>query len=359
MTTPPPTPWPERLRVQHLTQPADADAATTVRHLLAVQAQDQRAMRLAIRSRTTGLTAADVDQALTHDRSLVVSWLNRGTLHLVAAEDYWWLHQITAPRNTSRNTTRLRQEGVSAPDADRAVELIGEAIAATPHRRVELRDLLDRAGIPTAGQALAHLLAEVCLRGVAVRGPVVEGEVGYVAPSVWLGPAPPPLDPDEALAHLATRYLASHSPATPPDLANWAGITLTDARRAMSLADTAGCDHSLGRAELGLPAPRLLGAFDPILHGWADRAGITGPHRSIVTVNGIFRPIALVGGRAVATWNLAGSKLTLTPLEPIASADLDVLVADSQQVLEFLGRPLTPPTISPPPPGARVGAPPI
>jgi TfoX/Sxy family transcriptional regulator of competence genes len=35
--------------------------------------------RLAVRARTAGLTAVDVDRALTDDRLLAVMWLNRGT----------------------------------------------------------------------------------------------------------------------------------------------------------------------------------------------------------------------------------------------------------------------------------------
>ena len=77
----------ERLAAQGLTGRQARSAAEVVRHLLAVQAQDPRGARLAVRSRSTGLRAVDVDSAL-EDRTLVVSWLNRGTLHLVAAEDY-------------------------------------------------------------------------------------------------------------------------------------------------------------------------------------------------------------------------------------------------------------------------------
>jgi hypothetical protein len=57
--------------------------------LLAIQGQDPRGARLAVRSRSGGLTAADVDRALTEDRSLLITWLNRGTLHLIRSEDYW------------------------------------------------------------------------------------------------------------------------------------------------------------------------------------------------------------------------------------------------------------------------------
>ena len=86
--------------------------------LLAVQAQDGRGARLTVRSRSTGLRAADVDDALTERRSLVVTWLNRGTLHLVGVDDFWWLHPITTPQIAVTNRRRLHQEGVSDAQAD-------------------------------------------------------------------------------------------------------------------------------------------------------------------------------------------------------------------------------------------------
>jgi len=87
----------ERCGAQLLSGPRAATPADVVRRLLAVQGQDPRGVRLAIRARTAGLTAADVDHAMTADRSLLITWLNRGTLHLVAAEDYWWLQLLTTP----------------------------------------------------------------------------------------------------------------------------------------------------------------------------------------------------------------------------------------------------------------------
>ena len=78
----------ERLTAQLLSGPPARDPVTVAERLLAVQGQDPRGARLAIRARTTGLTAADVDRALTEDRSLLITWLNRGTLHLVRSEDY-------------------------------------------------------------------------------------------------------------------------------------------------------------------------------------------------------------------------------------------------------------------------------
>jgi hypothetical protein len=87
-----------------------------------------------------------------------------------------------------------------------------------------------------------------------------------------------------------------------------------------------------------LPPPRLLGPFDPLLHGWAGREDVVGEHRGIITVNGIFRAFALAGGRAVATWTMPAGRVQLAPLEPIAPADAAALEEDAADVARFLGR---------------------
>ena len=85
-----------RLRRQFLLPPGAATVEEVVDRLLAIQAQDARGFRLAVRARAAGLSCDDVDTALSVRRSLVVSWLFRGTLHLVRSTDYWWL---PAPRH--------------------------------------------------------------------------------------------------------------------------------------------------------------------------------------------------------------------------------------------------------------------
>lgn len=333
-----------RLHAQLLTTPADTPEEV-VERLLAVQAQDARAFRLAVRARTSGCTADDVDAALTDRRTMVVSWLCRGTLHLVRSSDYPWLHALTAPRIAPGNTRRLRQLGVDPTMTDQAVELIIDALSRGPHSRDQLRAKLDAAGLPTGGQILVHLLAAASLRENVVRGPVRDGEHCFVDARRWLGNVEPP-DTDTCLGRLARRYLAGHGPAAPHDLAAYAGITLTAARRAFHLvADetrpTADGLMALGSGSDGhaLPPARLLGMFDPILHGWADRTFVTAGHGSVVTTNGLFRATALVEGRVTATWRLSGGTVTLTPLEPLRRRDLHDLENEAGDVLRFLRLP--------------------
>ena len=86
-----------------------------------------------------------------------------------------------------------------------------------------------------------------------------------------------------------------------------------------------------------LPPPRLLGAFDPLLLGWASREPIVGPHRRIVTAGGLFRPFALAGGRAVATWTVAGGQVALAPFAPLDAETRAALDTDAADVTRFLG----------------------
>lgn len=340
----------QRLAAQLLCGPPAATPEEVIRHLLAVQAQDPRGARLSIRSRSRGVVAADVDAALER-RSLVVSWLNRGTLHLVAAEDYWWLHPLTTPHMATGNRRRLQQEGVSPEVAARGVEIITEAVVIHgPQTRAQLRARLAAAGVPTDGQALVHLLAAATIAGRIVRGPMRGPEQAFVSVPDWLGSPPPPLERTGALGRLAARYLAGHGPAAAGDLAKWAGITLGHARLGLEhVADglisypgglvdlpRAGADEAKYAA---LPPPLLLGAFDPLLLGWASREAFVGKHHSVVTTNGLFRPFALVGGRVVATWGLGAAGLTIRLLEPVAASDLDALLHDAAAVLRFLDLP--------------------
>ena len=336
----------ERLTAQMLSGPSARSPEAVVRRLLVVQAQDARGARLAVRSRSVGLRAADVDEALTARRSMVITWLNRGTLHLVSAEDYWWLHPLTTPQLATGNRRRLHQEGVSDAQADRGVDVIADAVRAHgPQTRRDLRSRLEAAGVPTAGQALVHALMAASLRGHVVRGPMRGSEHAYVAVADWFGDPPDPLDRPEALARLARRYLAGHGPADARDLAKWAGLTLGDARAALDGVSAELADRPEGLVDLAdreapgaLPDPRLLGPFDPLLLGWVSRDAFVGPH-AIVTTNGLFRPCALVDGRVVGIWALSGTSLTVKLLEKVKASVVNALRADAADVLRFLALP--------------------
>jgi hypothetical protein len=333
----------ERFASQGLAGPPERDALGVATRLLAIQGQDPRGARLAVRARTRELTAADVDRALSEERSLLVTWLNRGTLHLVRSEDYPWLHALTTPPLFTSARRRLAQEGVSPDVAERGVATIERALAEEgPLTRLQLRQRLDAAGVRTEGQALVHLLFLATLRGIAVRGPMVGKDHAYVLAGDWLG-ASKPVDRGNALAELSRRYLVGHAPAEDRDLARWAGLPLRDARAGLTAIASELVERDDGLLHLAacppkaeLPPPRLLGAFDPVLLGWRSREPILGPHTHLVTMNGVFRPFAMVKGRAVASWKLNRGKVAIEPLGRIAKRADAALAVDAADVERFM-----------------------
>jgi Winged helix DNA-binding domain len=320
-----------RSAAQLLSSPA-ADVRDAVGRLLAVQAQDLRSARLAIRARTHNLTAADVDRELAGG-SLTIGWLLRGTLHLVRSEDYHWLLALAAPGRLAANRRRLAQEGVPPAEAERAVGVVEQALAEDgPLTRPELGARLGAARIHAEGQALPHLLALAALRGVAVLGPVRDSRLAFVLARDRLSPSPP-VEREAALAELARRYLAGHAPATPADLARWAGLPLREAR-----AGLASVSVPSGPAPED-PPPRLLPAFDPYLLGWKDRAFAVPAEqaRRVHPGGGVFRPVATVAGAAVGTWRLRGAAAEIEPFAPLAGQDAAALEAEARDVARFAG----------------------
>src|SRR5918995_7337780 len=329
-----------RLTAQLLAGEPASEPVAVVERLLAVQGQDPRGARLAVRARTEGVTAADVDRALTDERSLLITWLNRGTLHLVRSDDYPWLHALTAPTQITGNMRRLGQEGVSPDDAERGVTVIERTLADEgPLTREQLRGRIAAAGVRTERQALVHVLMRASLLGLAVRGPMVDGNHAYVLVRDWLG-EPKPVGRDAALAELARRYLAGHGPATDRDLARWAGLPLRDARAGLDAIASELRDFEDGLVDLArrpptaeLPSPRLLGPYDPLLLGWTSRDDVLGPHQQLVTVNGLFRPFALVRGRAAAGWSMPGGEVVIEPFGRLRKADAAALDKEAQDVV--------------------------
>ena len=233
---------------------------------------------------------------------------------------------------------------MSPSDSQRGVAVIERSLAANgPMTRKQLGEHLEAAAIPTKGQAFIHLLLKSSLEGLTVRGPMIGSEHAYVLTRDWLGETGP-VDRDIALAELARRYLVGHAPAGERDLAKWAGLPLRDVRAGLRSIASELHPRDDGLMELakrprvgGGPPPRLLGAFDPLLLGWQSRLPLLGSHQGAVTVNGIFRPIAMVDGEAVGIWRLSDGSVRLTPFAAVAPETVAALATDAEDVARYLG----------------------
>jgi hypothetical protein len=333
------------MRAQRLTGRRPRAVAEVVRAVGGLQAQDTPASRLAVRPRSTGLDQAAVRRACNQDRSVVRTWAMRGTLHLVAAEDAGWLVTLLGPVFAAADRRRRLQLGLDDGLCERALAALPAVLAAGPLSRADLvRGLADEGvRIDPSGQAPAHLVAYVAMRGLVCRGPDLDGDqASYVLLEDWLGPGRggPPVDrggpalgPDDALAELAQRYLGGHGPAGPGDLAAWSGLPIGRARRAFELAAGELRELRGGGRRLWAPAAapaissptadpvvRLLGRFDDYLLGWRGRDLVLDPRFARrVQAGGWVHPAVVVDGRVAGTWGArrVGGRLDVT-VEPFS-----------------------------------------
>ena len=276
--------------------------------MVGLQGQDLRANRLGVRVRTDGLTAADVDDAV-RKRLVVRTWAMRGTLHMIAAEDFWWINRLLGPYFAARGEPRRRQLGLGERTLERAAARL-EDVLREPLTR---REVVARLDLDLTGQAPAHLLAWAANVGLVCRGPeTADDEPTYVLARDWLEERPP-IQKEAALANLAERYLAGYGPATAEDLAAWSGLPVTQARAGLAaigdLVETVDLDGVaalvLSGTETATAPARLLGHFDAYLLGYRGR-DLAAPdpdlRRRIHTGGGFVMPTVLVGGLATGTW---------------------------------------------------------
>ncbi|TMK68035.1 MAG: winged helix DNA-binding domain-containing protein [Actinobacteria bacterium] len=348
-----------RSAAQLLHRPKRRSAADLVRHLTGMQSQSLPAARLAFPARTDGLTAERVDRARLRDRSIVHTWAMRGTLYLIAAEDYGWLVPLVIEPRIPNAFRRLEQEGVPADQPDKAVRLIGRMLGREgPLTRPQIAERLRSKGIHTKGQALVHLLWLASAKGVICRGPERGRDQCFVLVRDWIG-EPEPMARDAALAELAVRFLKAHGPSTPADLAMWSGIRAGDARRAwagiedrlVEVETARGATWSLRRSAAEAPrgVVRLIPWWDEYLLGWKDRDLVAPPHqwRKINRDGGGWlNPTILADGQAVGMWNTEQTPKALhvevqsfSPLSPMVRRGVR---REAEALSGFLATPVKP-----------------
>lgn len=349
-----------RAMAQRLTRdaPTRTRPAAILRDVCGLQAQLFSATALGMRARSPGLSAANVTRALNDERSIVRTWLMRGTLHVVAAEDVRWLVDLLGPVLARGAATRHAQLGLTEDLKARAIAAIRGILAdAGPLTRYELVDQLRRrqVALDAKTQAPIHLIAFAGMQGILCLGPDRDdGDSTYVLLDDWIAAAPT-ASRESALVQLARRYIAAYGPATVEDLAAWSGLPVGDARSAVSGARAGLVEATVqGRPAFALKDRleqlvtraatdvRLLPAFDTYLLGYRRRdLAVPLPlQRRLQRGGGWLHPAVVVNGRAVAAWSLRKSggrgKVVVEPFALISDAARAGIEAEVKDIGRFL-----------------------
>src|SRR6202140_2175812 len=226
-----------RLRSQHLTDDTrlGGDVAAVTRAVCALQAQAFDAARHQVRVRSEGLTASAVDRAFEQERSVVRTWLMRGTLHLCAADDLRWLIDVFGPAVNQFGAARRKNLGLDDATCARGVAVIRKALSDGPMARRQLRERLVSAGVleEPVGQALLHLIYHAAALGIVCSGPRMGRDDSFVLLDDWVPQSKGPRGA-AALAELARRYFAAYGPASEADFYAWSGLRSAAIRSAMA-----------------------------------------------------------------------------------------------------------------------------
>ncbi|MFD8703024.1 winged helix DNA-binding domain-containing protein [Kitasatospora sp. NPDC059648] len=334
---------------QHLLARTDRTPLEVVHHLDGLQAQAvPQPPYLGLLSRLDGFAGEQLT-GLVERRAVVRIALQRGTIHLVTAEDCLTLRPLLQPvlDQALRTTYGKRLAGLDlaalatearalVEEEPRTFQRLGALLAATRPDR-------DPAALAQAARCLLPLV-QVPPRGLWGRG----GPAAHTTAEAWLGR---PLDPAPPPDGLVLRYLAAFGPAGAADLGKWSGLTGLGpvlrrlAPRLLTFRDEQGrLLYDLPQAprpEPDAPAPvRLLAPFDNLLLSHADRNRVLPEEYKgrVMTRNGLVLGTLLVDGLVAGTWRLTGEQeAVVQPFVRLARADREAAEAEAHRVLAFAG----------------------
>jgi len=309
-----------------------------------------------------------LDEALYKSKSLVKTWVMRGTLHVIPSADLPIYNKALKRMWFEHHGRFMRAPDWPGIDERRNViyPKISEALTEKPLKRKDLSDKVqsllkdDSKPYERLFSGWGGILKETAYDGLTVHAQPCERESCFARLDKWL----PHIDltkvgEEEAHKELLLKYLRGYGPATKQDFCLWSGLMAGDADKAIenasSLTEEVKVDGAKGsflllKQDLRLlssmdldekPPLRLLPKFDSLLLGHKDRTRIIRDEHK----KRVFKPIVgdiaasvLINGRIVGTWKHQKAKRTLsiliTPFERIGKEDLK----EGEQVATELGR---------------------
>lgn len=286
-----------------------------------VQAQYSSDAALALHVRMNNLISNDLEKILIDKRTIVRTWCMRGTLHLLAAEDFHWLMGLHGKVFIQKSQRRYEQLGIDEKLYDKCIEKLYLLFSRSePLTRDEVKDYLMMQGIKLEGQAPYHILRRAALDGLICFGPERKGEPTYVLVENWLKIGSQHISKEEAIDKLVRRYLEAYGPASLADLANWSGLPMKTLRQGWKSVSNEMIEVKNGEQRLYMlekqflsnkfrkvnSAVLLVPAYDTYLLGYQNRDLILAPYaeKDVYRGGGLLRPAILIDGYIVGSWEI-------------------------------------------------------
>lgn len=345
-----------RLASQHIAGNTFSKPVELAAWMGAMQAQDPAMIKWAFGCRIPGITEKAVDEALATGEILRTHLL-RPTWHVVAAEDIYWLLELTAPQIRGSSRSRWEELELTPAIMNRSTDIIVRLLSDGVHRtREALMAELEANSIRSNDNRSAHIMFHAELEGLVCSGAVTGNKQTYRLLESCL-PRPKSIPREEALTKLALRYFNSHGPATLSDFNWWSGLSIKDARTALEHVKSQLILETIGeetywfsteavKANVAYEA-HLLPAFDEFIISYRDRSAVLEQqhHARAVSTNGIFRPVVVVDGKVRGLWKRTVKKDTvLIEIElfsKLTAQEQQAVNAAAERFGSFLGKKVT------------------
>jgi len=318
----------------------------------AMQAQDFSMAKWAVGIRMQDATDKEIENSFNKGE-ILRTHLMRPTWHFVAADDIYWMLDLTAPQIRSSMKSRHKQLELSEAAVSKSNRIIEKALSnKISITRSELAKAYENAGIRTGDNRLSHLLLCAELDGLICSGPVTGGKESFSLLQARV-PDKKFLTRDESLAELAKRYFSSHGPATFRDFIWWSGLPVKDAGKALESVNSSLLSEiiddvqywftdSFSPLKINTKSVHLLPAFDEFLISYRDRsASLSLKHnRKAVSDNGIFRPLIILNGQVAGTWKRTIKKdkvmIGTNPFQPFSKVTINQIKKSADRFGDFL-----------------------
>jgi len=324
---------------QLLLERARTPIPRALERIAGIQAQYAPSMYVGLWSRLEDFARPPLPRAPAR-RPVVQATLMRTTIHLVSKRDYWPF-AIGIRRE-------LRAHWIKAHKADRrrleaAARKLRPRLAKGPVRQAEIDQLLSADAVTRNGVGVFLHLVRVPPSGTWDRR---RADV-YALAEDWIGSEK--VAEGEGVEVLVRRYLQGFGPASPQDIADWAGLKVTTIRPGLESLELRRFQDEEGKELLDLPraplpdpdtpAPaRFLPVWDATLLVHARRTGIL-PEEHRSRVFNVRTPHSvntfLVDGQVAGTWRYEKGRVRLEPFGRLAREARAELNEEAERLASF------------------------
>lgn len=371
---------------QGLLEPITGDPGAAVHRLTSLQAQHPEWPPVALASRASDATVADLARALA-DRTAVRSSLMRITIHVVGADDLWPMFTVCQPMRLNQWRLLVKADPIASDLGRRMTAAHATAVAALreePRTSLELDRLMaaevgpgaTSVSRPAWRQPESQIVVRAAWRHFAAFVPLVHvphsgegyGRSRYALADSWLG-GRQEMGIEDARVHVARRYLAAFGPASVDDLVAYAGrgpggvgvwrravealgdeVIELQGEGGQVLLDLAAAPRPGGSSHA---PPRLLARWDSLLLSHHPRQRgrfLADEHRPrVFSKNADVLPTLLVEGVVAGTWTLERDDgVANVVLRPFARLDAAIgrqLTAEAEALITRLD-PATEPRVT-------------